>query len=600
MPRLRRVPYTKPIPAGASIVPHKGKPHARFKGDDGKPVLAPLTKKGDRIRLLSEKWYGEYRDADGVLRTEPLSTDKTAAAQMLAALVKKAELGKSGILDPYEQHRKRPLAEHLADWREALRASGAGPKHVRERVNAARRVLDGCKFVFLGDLSASRVQTFLAELRRRRREVRLDPAKEWYTRDELARVLGIVPDSVKAIVHRHRLKATGVSRDRRYPRETAEAIAALRDKSQGVRQNNAYLIAVKQFCGWLVKDRRMPDNPLAHLRYGNEKLDRRHDRRALPAAELLAVINAAWRSPIAYRCMAGPDRAILYSVACASGFRASELASLRPTAFDLDGDLPTVTISAAEAKNGKTAVQPLPPDVAEALRGYLNGRPVDRPVWPGTWPKVAAEMLRLDLEAAGVPYVVEGPDGPLYADFHALRHSFIAMLDKSGATLKEAMQLARHSDPKLTMAVYGRAHLHDLGEAVRRLPPLLVGVQEQQAATGTDDKLSTSDISSFPPAFRTADGGRDSLTTVENNRPADGVKRDAPQPLKIQEVEGGGAKLTVVDKGQAGEAETGLGPLMIRFRAGNMPGNGSCFIHASLMSAPADSTWRAKSLCSGG
>jgi hypothetical protein len=25
------------------------------------------------------------------------------------------------------------------------------------------------------------------------------------------------------------------------------------------------------------------------------------------------------------------------------------------------------------------------------------------------------------------------------------------------------MQLARHSDPKLTMAVYGRAHLHDLG-----------------------------------------------------------------------------------------------------------------------------------------
>jgi hypothetical protein len=46
---------------------------------------------------------------------------------------------------------------------------------------------------------------------------------------------------------------------------------------------------------------------------------------------------------------------------------------------------------------------------------------------------------------------------------HALRHSHIALLDRSGATLKEAMQLARHSDPKLTMAVYGRAQLHDLG-----------------------------------------------------------------------------------------------------------------------------------------
>src|SRR5262245_8657481 len=72
-------------------------------------------------------------------------------------------------------------------------------------------------------------------------------------------------------------------------------------------------------------------------------------------------------------------------------------------------------------------------------------------------------MLRIDLEAAGVPYIVEGPDGPLYADFHSLRDSSIALLDRRGATLKEAMQLARHSDPKLTMAVYGRAQLHDLG-----------------------------------------------------------------------------------------------------------------------------------------
>src|SRR4029078_1488128 len=105
------------------------------------------------------------------------------------------------------------------------------------------------------------------------------------------------------------------------------------------------------------------------------------------------------------------------------------------------------------------------------------------------WQK-AADMIRPDLEAAGIPFVVEGPDGARYADFHALRHSFIALLDRSGATLKEAMQLARHSDPKLTMAVYGRAQLHDLGEAVRRLPELH-GEPEKQAgealaATGTD------------------------------------------------------------------------------------------------------------------
>jgi hypothetical protein len=95
--------------------------------------------------------------------------------------------------------------------------------------------------------------------------------------------------------------------------------------------------------------------------------------------------------------------------------------------------------------------------------------------------------MRTDLDAAGVAYIVEGPDGPLYADFHALRHSYIALLEKSGATLKEAMQLARHSDPKLTLAVYGRAQLHDLGRAVERLPALMAGSEgEAVAATGTD------------------------------------------------------------------------------------------------------------------
>jgi hypothetical protein len=91
--------------------------------------------------------------------------------------------------------------------------------------------------------------------------------------------------------------------------------------------------------------------------------------------------------------------------------------------------------------------------VVEELRAYLDGRDANLPVWPGTWFRKAAEMLHIELDACGIPYAVEGPDGPLYADFHALRHSFVALLDKSGATLKEAMQLARHSDPKLTMAV---------------------------------------------------------------------------------------------------------------------------------------------------
>jgi integrase len=94
-------------------------------------------------------------------------------------------------------------------------------------------------------------------------------------------------------------------------------------------------------------------------------------------------------------------------------------------------------------------------------------------------------MLRIEPDACGIPYEVEGPDGPLYADFHALRHSFIVLLDKSGATVKQAMTLARHSDPRLTMAVYGRLHLHDVAGAIDHLPPLLPP-SDTLKATGTE------------------------------------------------------------------------------------------------------------------
>jgi site-specific recombinase XerD len=250
------------------------------------------------------------------------------------------------------------------------------------------------------------------------------------------------------------------------------------------------LDAVKQFAAWLVQDRRVGDNPLAHLAGGNVKVDRRHDRQPLSAAELRLIVQAARGSGKSFGGLTGSDRAMLYSVACASGFRASELASLSPKAFDLDAVPPAVILVAENAKNGRTAVQPLPPELAQALRAYLAVKPSDQPVWSGTWCKKAADMLRIDLDASGISYVSDGPDGQRYRDFHSLRHSFIAMLDKSGATLKEAMQLARHSDPKLTMAVYGRAQLHDLGNAVSRLPDLSSEPEPvAMKATGTDSRF---------------------------------------------------------------------------------------------------------------
>src|SRR5262249_19186092 len=150
----------------------------------------------------------------------------------------------------------------------------------------------------------------------------------------------------------------------------------------------------------------------------------------------------------------------------------------------------TVTLAARHAKNRKTKVQPLPADVAELLRGYLDGRPADQPVWGGTWARyrVGADMLRLDLDAAGIPYSVEGPAGPLFADFPALRHSYLTLGGRAGIDLRTLQELAGHSTPDLT-ARYSHRRLHDLAGAVEKLPSILpVDRPEAQAlrATGTD------------------------------------------------------------------------------------------------------------------
>src|SRR5262245_38284128 len=110
----------------------KGTPGARFVKSRKVPKGTPGAKK---VRTKSGKWYGRV---PGRPKPIPLSTNKVAAQQMLAALVRKAELGKVGISDPFEEHRKRPLAEHVEDYRRYLEAKGNTAKHVRLTVCRVR------------------------------------------------------------------------------------------------------------------------------------------------------------------------------------------------------------------------------------------------------------------------------------------------------------------------------------------------------------------------------------------------------------------------------------------------------------------------------
>src|SRR5687768_1758729 len=81
-------------------------------------------------------------------------------------------------------------------------------------------------------------------------------------------------------------------------------------------------------------------------------------------------------------------------------------------------------------------------------------------------------MLRGDLEAAGIPYAVARPDGPEYADFHSLRHSYLTLGGRSEIDLRTLQELAGHSKPELT-ARYSHRRLYDLAGVMGQFPNIL-------------------------------------------------------------------------------------------------------------------------------
>ncbi len=219
---------------------------------------------GETVTHKLKKWYVKYRDAEGVVRKVAGFTDKSATQQLLAKLEREAELEKLGITDPFQKHRKRPLVEHLNEFEQNLNDGKRSADYVSLTIMRIRSLVQSCDFTFIDDISASRVETFLSNLRK---------------------------------------------------------------DGRSIQTSNHYLKAIKQFCRWLVTDSRTRDSRIAHVKTLNVKVDRRHDRRSLSAEEFSALIESALNGPMV-QGIPGPERAMLYVLAAWTGFRRNELASL--------------------------------------------------------------------------------------------------------------------------------------------------------------------------------------------------------------------------------------------------------------------------------
>jgi len=385
---------------------------------------------GKTVTRQSAKWHIKYVDADGIERRVAAYKDKTASQQLAAKLEKESELARAGVVDKYKEHRQRPLSEHLQEFRDSLINKGTTEKQANQVYNRTVSVFNTCRFVFLSDVQASKVQAYLANRRR----------------DGL-----------------------------------------------GIRSSNFYLQAVKQFLNWMVADNRTAENPLAYLKGQNAKKDIRHERRALTADETDSLLTATLKGQ-KHHNLTGKERYMLYTLALSTGFRATELHSLTWRSFDLSGPGPSVTVLAGYAKNGKEATLPLRKDITRLFKQWFddNGFSQNGRVFPKFNKSKGAVMLRADLEAAGIPY--EDEVGR-FADFHSLRHSFISNVGKSGATVKEAQTLARHSTSALTLDVYTHIGLYDERRAVEKMPQLHntsgKDTEKNRAValkTGTDNK----------------------------------------------------------------------------------------------------------------
>ena len=137
----------------------------------------------------------------------------------------------------------------------------------------------------------------------------------------------------------------------------------------------------------------------------------------------------------------------------------------------------------------------MPADVAKVLSDYLAEADGKRPF---ALPDKSGKMLHEDMAEARTVWLQDS-DSPeecyerwgsdflqardsagLMLDFHSFRHGYVTEICKANVSPRVMMELARHSDPRLTMKLYSRLEVVDMAKALNSLPKL-AGEAENEA-----------------------------------------------------------------------------------------------------------------------
>jgi site-specific recombinase XerC len=367
--------------------------------------MASVFKRGRDKGKRRAFWYVSYTDHKGIRRTRKGFTDKLLTEQLGAKLENEAMLRERGLIDPEDER----LAQQRA-------------------------------FPISGHLVAF--------------EKSLAPNTEKYIKQLMSRVRRLIEECGFDV-------AGDID-----PETVTTTLQDMReDEGFGHRTYNHYVQALNTFCNWLVKSRRLPGNPVVSVERLNNDVDIRHPRRALSPDEVRKLVESAQNSEESIQEFSGEVRARIYMISFMTGLRRKEIASLTPQSFDLDADPPTVTIKATVSKHRKKDVLPLHPELVTMVREWIDGIAPDQLLFEHLERRRTWLMVRKDLERVGIPYKTE--EG--IADFHAAgRHSHVTELLRSGASLPEARELARHADVRTTMK-YTHIGMDDRAKALGNL-----------------------------------------------------------------------------------------------------------------------------------
>jgi len=209
---------------------------------------------------------------------------------------------------------------------------------------------------------------------------------------------------------------------------------------------NGYADALKSFCQWAKQRGYLDCNPLDGLKPFH--CTPKQIRRAFTLDEIGALLA---KSPVGFR--------LLYTVALCSGLRKNELKSLRVKHLSPAG----LTLEAAWTKARKAGFQPLPAWLVVQLVASAHGKaPEDVLLHVPFHSERAFDRHRIAASIA--PATSEG-----VAAFHGLRHTFITLVERTGAREVCRKALARHAFNGLTDGTYTHLDKAELARIVDQI-----------------------------------------------------------------------------------------------------------------------------------